>query len=210
MWLNPTRLSAYGYWQFWRDTEDGDVGRSLRLFTDLPLTEITRLEGLKGAEINDREKRLSPTKRRAYATAMLRPALQRAPPLQLFKARRSPLRQARVPSFNADLSNLPTTTLDDAGRMLVIDAVVNLGMAASKSDARRLIEQGGVKINRSARDVGDRRAVRHRSRCSGQRTHQRGQEAARSGQARLTALAHARCERRCSSSRAPRNGAPQS
>ena len=52
VWLNPNRLSPYDYWQFWRNTEDGDVGRFLRMFTDLPLAEIARLEQLKDAEIN--------------------------------------------------------------------------------------------------------------------------------------------------------------
>src|SRR5580698_1705632 len=52
VWLNPDRLSPYDYWQFWRNTEDGDVGRFLRMFTDLPLDEIARLEQLKDAEIN--------------------------------------------------------------------------------------------------------------------------------------------------------------
>ncbi len=52
VWLNPNRLSPYDYWQFWRNTEDGDVGRFLRMFTDLPLEEIARLEQLKDAEIN--------------------------------------------------------------------------------------------------------------------------------------------------------------
>ena len=53
VWLSAKRLSAYDYWQYWRNTEDGDVGRFLRMFTDLPLAEIRRLEQLQGAEIND-------------------------------------------------------------------------------------------------------------------------------------------------------------
>jgi len=53
VWLSADRLSPYDYWQFWRNTEDGDVGRFLRLYTDLPLDEIARLEKLGGAEIND-------------------------------------------------------------------------------------------------------------------------------------------------------------
>ena len=53
VWLNADRLSPYDYWQYWRNTEDADVGRFLRLFTDLPLDEIARLEALQGSEIND-------------------------------------------------------------------------------------------------------------------------------------------------------------
>src|SRR5487761_924780 len=59
VWLNAERLSAYEYWQFWRNTEDADVGRFLRLFTDLPLDEIARLEALEGSEINDAKKILA-------------------------------------------------------------------------------------------------------------------------------------------------------
>ena len=59
VWLNGDMLSPYDYWQFWRNTEDGDVGRFLRLFTDLPLTEIARLEALAGAEINEAKKVLA-------------------------------------------------------------------------------------------------------------------------------------------------------
>nr|NIS40481.1 tyrosine--tRNA ligase [Desulfuromonadales bacterium] len=59
VWLNAERFSPYDYWQFWRNTEDGDVGRFLRLFTALPLDEIARLEALEGAEINDAKKVLA-------------------------------------------------------------------------------------------------------------------------------------------------------
>ncbi|MGH7053606.1 MAG: tyrosine--tRNA ligase, partial [Stellaceae bacterium] len=59
VWLNAGRVSPYDYWQFWRNTEDGDVGRFLRLFTDLPLDEIARLEALEGAELNEAKKVLA-------------------------------------------------------------------------------------------------------------------------------------------------------
>ena len=59
IWLNADQLSPWDYWQFWRNTQDGDVGRFLRLFTDLPLDEIARLEGLQGAEINEAKKALA-------------------------------------------------------------------------------------------------------------------------------------------------------
>src|SRR5438045_1113008 len=65
-WLNAERLSAYEYWQFWRNTEDADVGRFLRLFTELPLDEIAKLEALPGAQINEAKKVLA-----NEATAML-------------------------------------------------------------------------------------------------------------------------------------------
>src|SRR6185436_17062090 len=66
VWLNKDMLSVYDYWQFWRNTEDGDVGRFLRLFTDMPLDEIARLESLQGAELNDAKKVLA-----TEATALL-------------------------------------------------------------------------------------------------------------------------------------------
>ena len=66
MWLASGRLSPYDYWQFWRNTEDGDVGRFLRLFTDVPLPEIARLEALPGAGINEAKKGLA-----TGATALL-------------------------------------------------------------------------------------------------------------------------------------------
>ena len=66
VWLTADRLSPYDYWQFWRNTEDADVGRFLRLFTDLPLDEIARLEALGGAEINEAKKVLA-----TEATALL-------------------------------------------------------------------------------------------------------------------------------------------
>ena len=66
VWLNADQLSPYDYWQFWRNTQDADVGRFLRLFTDLPLDEIARLEALEGAEINEAKKVLADA-----ATAML-------------------------------------------------------------------------------------------------------------------------------------------
>src|SRR4051812_22031161 len=59
VWLNKEMLSGYDYWQFWRNTEDGDVGRFLRLFTDMPEDEIARLEKLQGAEINDAKIKLA-------------------------------------------------------------------------------------------------------------------------------------------------------
>ena len=59
VWLNPDRLRPYDFWQYWRNTEDADVGRFLRLFTELPLDEIARLEALKGQEINEAKKILA-------------------------------------------------------------------------------------------------------------------------------------------------------
>jgi tyrosyl-tRNA synthetase len=132
VWLSAKRRSAYDYWQFWRNTEDGDVGRFLRMFTDLPLAEISRLEQLKGAEINEAKKILATeTTRLCHGDA---------------EARRATDTAANAFTGTA-AEGLPTMTLGSGAQISVIDAVVQLGMAASKSEARRLIEQGGVKLN---------------------------------------------------------------
>jgi tyrosyl-tRNA synthetase len=132
VWLNPARLSPYDYWQFWRNTEDGDVGRFLRMFTDLPLEEIARLEQLKDAEINVAKQILATEATRlchgdeagseAAATA------------------------ARAFAGGA-AEGLPTFTLKNSGPVLIIDVAIALGMASSKSEARRLVDQGGVRLN---------------------------------------------------------------
>ena len=132
VWLSGKRRSAYDYWQFWRNTEDGDVGRFLRMFTDLPLAEISRLEQLKGAEINEAKKILATeTTRLCHGDDEARKATDTA-----------------AKAFTGIAAEgLPTMTLGPDAQMSVIDAVVQLGMAASKGEARRLIEQGGVKLN---------------------------------------------------------------
>ncbi len=132
VWLSDKRLSPYEYWQYWRNTEDGDVGRFLRMFTDLSVAEIHRLERLQGAEINEAKKILATEATRlCHGDAAAREAGATA-----------------AKAFTgAAAEGLPTLTLAAGARLSVLDAVVALGMAASKSDARRLIEQGGVKLN---------------------------------------------------------------
>ena len=132
VWLSDKRLSPYDYWQFWRNTEDGDVGRFLRMFTDLAVAEIIRLERLPGAEINEAKKILATEATRlCHGDAAAREAAETA--------------AAAFTGTAAD--GLPTMTLGPGSELSVLDAVVALGMAASKSEARRLIEQGGVKLN---------------------------------------------------------------
>jgi tyrosyl-tRNA synthetase len=145
VWLSGKRLSAYDYWQYWRNTEDADVGRFLRMFTDLPLAEIVRLERLQGAEINEAKKILATeTTRLCHGDAAARTAAETAA-----KTFSGAVRGVATDSENIspDPGVLPVVTLDGDAPMLVIDVVVKLGMASSKSDARRLIEQGGVKLN---------------------------------------------------------------
>jgi tyrosyl-tRNA synthetase len=132
VWLNPNRLSPYDYWQFWRNTEDGDVGRFLRMFTDLPLGEIVRLEQLKDAEIN--------TAKEILATEATRLCHGDE------NAREASATAARAFAGNA-AEGLPTFVLKAGEPALIIDVTIALGMASSKSEARRLIDQGGVRLN---------------------------------------------------------------
>jgi tyrosyl-tRNA synthetase len=132
VWLNPNRLSPYDYWQFWRNTEDGDVGRFLRMFTDLPLGEITRLEKLEDAEINvGKEILATEATRLCHGEANAAEAAATA---------------ARAFAGGA-ADGLPTFVLNSGEPALIIDVAIALGMAASRSEARRLIDQGGVRLN---------------------------------------------------------------
>jgi tyrosyl-tRNA synthetase len=132
VWLNPNRLSPYEYWQFWRNTEDGDVGRFLRMFTDLPLQEIARLERLKDAEIN--------VAKEILATEATRLCHGEA------SAGEAAATASRAFAGGAT-EGLPTFILNTGEPALIIDVAIALGMAASKSEARRLIDQGGVRLN---------------------------------------------------------------
>ena len=132
VWLNPDRLSPYDYWQFWRNTEDGDVGRFLRMFTDVPLEEIARLEKLKDSDINVAKEILA-----TEATRLCHGAAN---------AQEAAATAARAFAGGA-AEGLPTFTLNTGEPVLIIDVAIALGMAASKSEARRLIDQGGVRLN---------------------------------------------------------------
>jgi tyrosyl-tRNA synthetase len=132
VWLSAHRLSPYDYWQFWRNTEDADVGRFLRMFTDLPLPEINRLEQLKDAEIN--------VAKEVLATEATRLCHGDAQALEVAAT------AARAFAGGA-AEGLPTFILKAGEPVQVIDVAIALGMASSKSEARRLVEQGGVRLN---------------------------------------------------------------
>lgn len=130
VWLNPDQLPHYDYWQFWRNTDDRDVGRFLRLFTDLPLDEIARLEALQGAEINEAKKIL------AYeATAMCRG-----------RAAAEEAAETARKTFEEGHAGGALPTLAVSGSISVVDALVGLGFCASKGEARRLIKGGGARV----------------------------------------------------------------
>jgi len=132
VWLNEAMLSHFDYWQFWRNTDDRDVGRFLRLFTDVPLDEIARLEALQGAEINEAKKILA-----NEATALCR---GRA-------AAEAAAETARVTfEEGAAGADLPTVHVE-SGSIGLVAALVQTGLAASNGEARRKIAEGAVRID---------------------------------------------------------------
>jgi tyrosyl-tRNA synthetase len=133
IWINKDKLSPYDYWQFWRNTEDADVVRFLKLFTDLPLDEIARLGELKDAEINEAKKIL------AFEATKLAHGEEAA------TAAAETARQVFEGGGKAE--DLPTFEFKRGSSPLVVDIVVTLGLAASRGEAKRLIEQGGVRLN---------------------------------------------------------------
>ena len=141
VWLSPDRLDAYDYWQFWRNTEDGDVGRFLRLFTDLPLAEIARLEALGGAEVNEAKKILA-----TAATALAR---GEAAADQAAETARATFEAggaaATLPTHAVSMADL------DAGIPL-FRLLAECGLVASLGEARRLIRGGGARVNDAVAD----------------------------------------------------------
>jgi tyrosyl-tRNA synthetase len=136
VWLNPDRLSSYEYWQFWRNTQDKDVGRFLRLFTDLDLGEIARLERLEGAEINEAKKLL--------ADACVDMAHGEQAAREAGETARKTFEEGSVGEA------LPSLRVD--GSISLVDALIALGLSASKNEARRLIAQGGARIDGAVAD----------------------------------------------------------
>lgn len=136
VWLTSDRLSPYDYWQFWRNTDDADVGRFLRLFTELPIAEIARLEQLAGAEINEAKKVLATE---ATALAHGQPAAEQAA-----ETARRAFEQGEA------AETLPTVVIARAeleAGMPVFRLLVEAGLAASNGEARRLIRGGGARLN---------------------------------------------------------------
>jgi tyrosyl-tRNA synthetase len=139
VWLNPDRLSAWDFWQYWRNVEDADVGRFLRLFTDMPLPEIARLETLQGAEINDAKKILATeVTRLAHGAAAAEAAAETA--RQTFE---QGVAAESLPTVDVERSRL------EAG-LPAFELFHLAGLAESKGDARRLIKGGGARVNDKA------------------------------------------------------------
>ncbi|MBY3027446.1 tyrosine--tRNA ligase [Rhizobium leguminosarum] len=136
VWLNEDRLSSYDYWQFWRNTEDTDVVKFLKLFTDLPIEEIKRLGQAHGAEVNA-VKELLANEATALAHGTRRATEAATTARQTF-------------GHGEAAEGLPTIELEDAERSLgvaIVELLVRAGLSSSKSEARRAIEGRGVRIN---------------------------------------------------------------
>ena len=146
VWLNADAMSPYDYWQFWRNCEDADVGRLLKLFTELPLDEIGRLALLKGQELNEAKKVLA-----TEATALLH---GRAAAEQAAETARRTFEEGAL-AETLPTVEIPSGKLEPA--LSVLDAALHVGLVSSKSEARRQIKGGGLRVNDVA--VGDEKMV---------------------------------------------------
>lgn len=136
VWLNADMLSPYDYWQFWRNTEDADVARFLKLFTELPLDEIERLAQLEGAEINEAKSILATEATRLVHGEALADAAEAT-------AKKTFGDVGRADNLPHEI--VPKSRLDDGIGLL--EAFVILGFASSNGEARRLVQNGGARIN---------------------------------------------------------------
>jgi len=136
VWLNEEQLSAYDYWQFWRNTEDADVERFLKLFTMLPLDEVAKLAALGGSEINEAKKRLA-----TEATALVH---GREKADAAAETARKTFEQGAL-ATDLPTIEIPRTELDSG--LGILNAFVKAGLVASNSEARRQIQGGGLKVN---------------------------------------------------------------
>lgn len=136
VWINKDMLPAYEYYQFWRNAEDADVGRFLRLFTTLPLAEVARLEALQGAEINEAKKIL------AYEATHLCHGKDEADMAQetAIKTFEQGILGEALPSYDVAKAEL------EAG-IAVLDLLQKVGFTASNGEGRRLVQGGGVRVN---------------------------------------------------------------
>ncbi len=133
VWINDEKLPAYDYYQYFRNIGDSEVGKCLRIYTDLPLDEIRRLEALKDQEINEAKKIL------AFEATKICRGLEEAQAAQ----------ETAVKTFEQGGigGELPTLEKDCVAGLSVLDLFVEIGFCASKGEVRRLIKQGGIKIN---------------------------------------------------------------
>lgn len=146
VWLNPEMLSAYDFWQYWRNTEDADVPRFLKLYTTLPMDEIARLSALGGAEVNEVKKLLA-----TEVTAILH---GRAAAEEAAETARKTFEEGGL-SENLPSVEVPSAELDAGIGLLTL--IVRAGLAGSNGEARRHVQGGAVRIN--DQPVSDERKV---------------------------------------------------
>ncbi len=150
VWLNADRLSPYDFWQYWRNTEDADVGKFLRLFTELPQDEIARLEKLQGSEINEAKKIL------ADEVTGLCHGIEAAQ-----SAHRTAQKVFEQGSIGDDVPTKELTKADLDQGVPLPALLVGLKFAESNSEARRLIKSGSVKIDDQVID-NDQERITHK------------------------------------------------
>ena len=131
VWINEEKLSSYDYFQYFRNIGDAEVGKCLRIYTDLPMDEIKRLEALKDEEINEAKKILA-----FEATKICRGAAEAE------KAQETARKAFEQGALGEELPTVEVAAGDG-----ILDVFVNIGFCASKGEARRLIKQGGLKLN---------------------------------------------------------------
>ena len=136
VWLNPAQLSDHDYWQFWRNTQDADVGKFLKLFTDLPMDEIARLEALEDSEINEAKKVLA-----NEATCLCRGKEAAT------EAAETARKTFEDGSTGSGLHSIEVCSEDLEKGVPFIDLLVQAGLCKSKKEARRLVQQGGARLN---------------------------------------------------------------
>ncbi|MFC4295224.1 tyrosine--tRNA ligase [Novosphingobium tardum] len=134
VWLNGDQLPDWDYWQFWRNADDRDVGRFLRLFTDLPLDEIARLEALEGSEINAAKVALANA-----ATALCRGE----------EAARTAQATAEATFSGSGIGEDLPVHVVDVPSLTIVDALVGIGFATSRGEAKRLVAGGGARVDGS-------------------------------------------------------------
>ncbi len=146
IWLNEDRLSPYDYWQFWRNTDDRDVGKFMRLFTDIDLAEIARLEALEGADINEAKKILADA-----ATAMAHGTEA---------ANKAAITAQKTFEQGQSGGDLPVLEVADE-QISMLNALVSIGFCASKGEAKRMIAGGGARLDdEPVQDAGTMIAIR--------------------------------------------------
>jgi tyrosyl-tRNA synthetase len=143
VWLNDDRLSNFDYWQYWRNVDDADVGRFLRLFTELPLDEIERHEALRGAELNEAKKILAD-----QATTLCRGEMAAASAAQQARGLFERSVGARLDVLAFDPSAAIEVAREELAQGLsIVELFRRSGLVPSNSEARRLIRGGGARLN---------------------------------------------------------------